>query len=335
MKIVPLDEVAKRDWWSFCHASGAAWFWHTPAGHLGDQVGAGEELSFAVENEGRLIALAPMPSAGASRRAVVPYPAVADGLPVQLEQELAVSLAREAAARVSRTPGLHALVREIDPLVSDLHMLSVISAAVTVGWLDESLISTVVDLTSELPEIFSRFSHGHRRNIRRGTQLLTCGEDDDGVLFPGFLAQLAEEFGEHAPTAEEGRRLIAWQAAGYGRLFCAWRNDVPVGYAFVIEYKGRTLYHLAVNNRSSGRLPVGHVLQWHAMQKLKDRGATAYHLGVRRAGPLPYDDDRSEKTISIGEFKRQFGGIDRLRYRQVLYCDGDTHRAMARQRQKR
>jgi hypothetical protein len=64
-------------------------------------------------------------------------------------------------------------------------------------------------------------------------------------------------------------------------------------------------------DRARSHEPIGHALQWAAIEWLVAHGVTTYELGIQQFGPLLHDVP-DEKARNISRFKRGFGGVPRL-----------------------
>ena len=89
-------------------------------------------------------------------------------------------------------------------------------------------------------------------------------------------------------------------------------NGEMEGAGFFNFTKHEGLYAVAAYNRELFDKPLGHIVQYRAIEELKKRDVSWYKLGVR---PFPSEKPvPTEKEISIGEFKQGFASHMLPRY---------------------
>lgn len=98
-----------------------------------------------------------------------------------------------------------------------------------------------------------------------------------------------------------------WLADGTGLLFGARLASQWVGFSYVLV-SGRSAYYAsAANHPDVEGQPIGHVLQWAAVEELARRGVVSYELGQQQFAPTSARAP-SPKELAIARFKRGFGG---------------------------
>ena len=81
-----------------------------------------------------------------------------------------------------------------------------------------------------------------------------------------------------------------------------------MGFALISVYKSGAYYSSGCEDPEFNNLPIGHLLQWKAMQWLKAHGVRRYEIGLQYFAPQPHAPV-SEKEVKISFFKRGFGGV--------------------------
>jgi FemAB family protein len=164
-----------------------------------------------------------------------------------------------------------------------------------------------LDLSPAMPEIKSAFRKSYKALITSGGSLWKVGLASSGNL------SLWEEFRllHMAVAGRATRSLESWrlqhEAITSGDAFFVYLRDVQGrmvggGLFHVTVHEG--LYAIGAYDRSLFGKPLGHVVQYHAIEEMKRRGVRWYKLGVRcysSEKPEP-----SEKEVSISNFKQGF-----------------------------
>ena len=106
-------------------------------------------------------------------------------------------------------------------------------------------------------------------------------------------------------TRPDSTWLLQRDAIASGDAFLAYLQDAQgafagAGYFAITRDEGA--YNVGAYDRGRFSLPVGHLVQWAAIQEMKRRGLRWYKIGDR-----PYiSDNPSEKELRIAEFKQGF-----------------------------
>jgi hypothetical protein len=144
-----------------------------------------------------------------------------------------------------------------------------------------SVILLGLDLTPTQDELMAAFSKGHRADIRRAerdgvTIRVGTPEADADVLHQMLVAtNQRKSFGFH--SAAYYRRLL--HAFGDGaRLQVAEIDGTPIGASLILAWGRHGTYLSAGSNAAGLEHRAAHLLQWHAIQWAKQRGATSWDL---------------------------------------------------------
>ena len=165
-----------------------------------------------------------------------------------------------------------------------------------------------VDLGRTLAEIRSGFRKSYKGLINSGLKLW-----QSGISEGGGCENTWDEFRElHQRTAGRiTRSSESWDSqraqVECGKGFLVWLRDPAgkmVGGGFFNFTAHECVYAVAAYERELFDKPLGHVVQFRAIEEMLKKGIRWYKLGAR---PYPTDlPAPSEKEISIGHFKEGF-----------------------------
>lgn len=164
-----------------------------------------------------------------------------------------------------------------------------------------------VDLKPTLAEIKSGFRKSYKSLVSAGNKLW-----DVQIIGEADPRQWEEFHQLHIAVAGRVTRSEAsWQlqheALAAGEAFLVRLRDGEgrmVGAGFFHLTRDEGLYAVGAYDRSLFAKPLGHVVQYHAIEEMKRRGLRWYRLGAR---PYPADvPTPSPKELEIGNFKQGF-----------------------------
>jgi lipid II:glycine glycyltransferase (peptidoglycan interpeptide bridge formation enzyme) len=127
------------------------------------------------------------------------------------------------------------------------------------------------------------------------------------------------------------RMMHDWIQRGLAILSCALLDDKPVGFALINHYKDGAYYSSGCEDPEFNDLPIGHLLQWRAIQWLKLHRVRHYEVGVQFFGSQPHAPV-SEKESKISFFKRGFGGQTVTSWRGEKFYDATYARRVLDER---
>lgn len=162
-----------------------------------------------------------------------------------------------------------------------------------------------VDLSLDIPSIKARFRKSYKPLISSGNRYW------DVDIMSSANRQVWTEFRQlHLISAgRQTRSDESWDAQHHaiseGNAFFVYlRNPggIMVGGGFFTISRDESHYVTAAYDRSLFSKPLGHVVQFRAIEEMKNRGLRWYKLGER---PYP-SDSPSQKELSIAVFKEGF-----------------------------
>lgn len=339
VSIIFLDDKHRQAWDGFCLQSSEAWFWHTthwldytlayrpecaPASH-----------SFLAFAGGKIAAICPLVletshEAGEEVRQFsyggdpVPAPAFADGLAENTRRDVARAVYRQidelaAANRVQRisfriSPPAPFFWRftppEPNPLLRE-------------GFSDVSLLTQVIDLTLPEEQLLRDMRKGHRADIKRAEKIMCASVLDTSNItadaFERYRLLHRKAAGRTTRPLKTFELMHSWIQQGLAVLSCATYGK-DIGFALISVYKDGAYYSSGCVDPEFNHLPVGHLLQWRAMQWLKAHRTRHYEIGIQLSSSQPHSIV-SEKEWNISFFKRGFGGATVPAWRAEKFYD--------------
>jgi FemAB family protein len=164
-----------------------------------------------------------------------------------------------------------------------------------------------VNLSLDIEKIKNSFRKSYRSLVSSGLKTWQTGklDHDDPAIWDAFRELHIRVAGR------ETRNKPSWdthyQALLHGNAFLIYlRNDIGemVGGGLFIHSEQECFYGVAAYDRSLFAKPLGHVVQFLAIEEMKKKDILWYKIGTRSfASELPAP---TEKEISITEFKEGF-----------------------------
>lgn len=315
-----LSQLVKDKWDIFC-LTNDAWFWHTTR-WLDYSViyHQAQSLSFMVTENSQVLAICPLLLKD-NEFIMFWSPAFAD-LPDK-KKEKVINFAFEHIDRF-------ALENKVSRASFMLYPLSFpkYNYLMRHGYIDISLNTQVIDLTQDIKAIHGAMRKGHDYDTDRGLKSLDISIfDKDNIIRQDFDNYC---FLHHKDAGKITRPQVTfdmqywWILEGNAILLGAKLKDKFVGFSYIFTYNDKAYYGSACSDPEMPNLPVGHTLNWKAIEWLKAHGFEYYELGWQQYGVLPYDFP-SKKEVEISFFKRGFGGFTIPLFRGEKYYGKDYY----------
>jgi hypothetical protein len=311
----------EEEWDTFCRTQPSAFFWHTTdwtAYQLHARPG-GANLHFTVRDGGDLLAVVPLVGE-AEQFTLSGAPCWAPAIRADLPEAQALEVARAAFDHIDALAGgVTRAAFQLSPLTARNEI--VCAAAIRAGYLDISRTSQVLDLTVGPDELRKGMSKGHRAATKKGIAQFEVETLTSHEALHRFRALHEAAAGRATRPPETYDRWAEWAQRGDGILVIT-----EAGASFVTVFAGRAYYVAAAIDRARSREPIGHALQWAAIEWLIEHRVTAYELGLQQFAPLLHDVP-DEKERNISRFKRGFGGVTRRAPAYEKFYSADAFRA--------
>lgn len=351
MEIISLTPEHYASWDTLCAESDDAWFWQTsdwleytlqyrpeyaPASH-----------SFFLRENGRIVAIAPLVLEIVRGVREFSYggdygfpPAFAPGLQEREERRLMAAVFAEIDRRA--LAGRVARARFRFPILNQGYMenrAERYNYLTEFNFLDTSLHTRVLDLEKPLEALKRDMRHGHHADIVRAAKTLTAHIYDAASITPEIFEAYVVLHHKAQETRNEGgsRPRATYDIMydlimrGEGCLIGAKEENQWVGFSYFFLFKGGAYYGSSCNDPAVSGLPIAHLIQWHAIESLKERGIKFYEIGWQYFGPT-LTEIPSPKEIAISHFKRGFGGVTIPLFRGEKYYDKDYFCKIYRER---
>jgi hypothetical protein len=179
------------------------------------------------------------------------------------------------------------------------------------NYLDYSSLTQLIDLTESETELYAKVRKGHKSDIKRGARYEIEFYDAANITREKIeeYKQIYEmDAGRVTRNSELYLHYLTFIEHGFGILALAKFKKEYVA-AMIVTMYGNTAYYSSYGELTERleKIPVGHVLQWQMIQKLKERGIETYEMGEQVFGPT-HEGVPEEKLKAISRFKRGFGG---------------------------
>jgi FemAB family protein len=164
-----------------------------------------------------------------------------------------------------------------------------------------------VDLGLGIDEIKAHFRKSYKPLISSGLKMwrVEALPGPNATLWDQFRALHLKVAGRSTRSADSWRLQEQAIVAGDAFLISLMdQNHDMVGGGFFNITRDEGAYAVGAYDRSLFDKPLGHVVQFRAIEEMKRRGLRWYKIGLR---PYPADDPTpTDKELSIGEFKDGF-----------------------------
>ncbi|MGB9073503.1 MAG: GNAT family N-acetyltransferase [Terriglobales bacterium] len=349
--LVSLDDAHREAWDQFCAASDEAWFWHTSAWHNYTLQYRPDSkprlLSFLCLSDRKPLAACPLiletigdPAAPIAQFSfggdAVPAPALANGLGERERSQVLRSIFQQVD-RLAREHGVKRVSFRGSPPAPASWNTSFppSNPFLRYGFHDVSLPTQVLDLTQDELLLLRSMRKGHRADIVRAEKMMRALVYDHANIteerFEAYRLLHRKAAGHVTRPLSTFRMMYDWIQRGLAILSCATLDDKPVGFAIINHYKDGAYYSSGCEDPEFNDLPIGHLLQWRAIQWLKLHRIRHYEVGVQFFGPQPHAPV-SEKESKISFFKRGFGGRTVTSWRGEKFYDAAYARRVLEER---
>ncbi len=350
-EFVPLGETNRGLWNEFCSASDEAWFWHTFEWHnytLNYRPETNPRLlSFLCLSQTKPLAICPLIQETVDDGTgildqfsfggdPVPAPALANGLG-EKQRSQALRFVFQQVDRLAKEHSVRRVSFRTSPPASALWSSSCLLANPFLRhrFHDVSLPTQVLDLAQDEPSLLRAMRKGHRADVTRAEKLMSAQVFDQSNITEAFFEAYRllhhKAAGRVTRPLSTFRMMFEWIQRGLAVLSCAMLNEKPVGFALISVYKDGAYYSSGCEDPEFNHLPIGHLLQWKAIQWLKANGVRRYELGLQFFAPQPHAPV-SEKEMQISFFKRGFGGQTVSCFRGEKFYDAISARRVLEER---
>jgi FemAB family protein len=169
-----------------------------------------------------------------------------------------------------------------------------------------------VDLSFPIEEIKSNFRKSFRPLVNRGVELWdvkiidydSTDIDKQFITFRDFHAFVA---GYKSRSNKSWALQAEMVKVGKAFVVSIFDDDELIGFGFFPKNDMHCVYAVGVYDRDRFSQPLGHVVQFKAIEYMKKMGVKKYQLGIRFF--LTQQRSASEKEINISHFKEGFANL--------------------------
>ena len=164
-----------------------------------------------------------------------------------------------------------------------------------------------VDLLPDMSSIKAKFRKSYKSLVTAGLRTWQVGvlNESSPELWNKFRLLHQKVSGRATRSIETWN--LQHQAIVEGHAFLVHLHDTAgelVGGGYFVVTRDEGVYRVGVYDRALFAQPLGHVVQYRAIEEMKSRGLRWYKIGYR---PYPSQEPSpTQKEISIGEFKQGF-----------------------------
>ena len=336
MEIKDLTSNKFSAWDEFCVLSDDAWFWHT-SGWLAYHLSYRPELrpqtkSFFVEIDGRIAAICPLLLEDYQGKKEFsfggeygPVPAFHNDLGKMVKEKLKKVVFEE----IDRRANAYAVKRVCFRFTILSHVFSEreerwFNYLLKFGYLDNSLNTQIIDLGKPAVELRREIRHGHDAAIARAEKGLSSEIFEQtnitAEVFEQYVSLHQKAAGRVTRPSQTFDLMLEFIKQDKAFLVGALQNRKFLGFAYFFLYKNKVYYGSSCNDPEAADLPVGHFIQWQAIEYMQRRHCQFYEIGLQQYGPT-FSDFPTSKAIQVGAFKRGFGGFTAPCFRAEKFYD--------------
>lgn len=196
------------------------------------------------------------------------------------------------------------LLRQPETLV-DLMKLGLIKTRPIQPNFSTVLVDISIELEMVLKNLPQKGRHAIRRAERDGVTIKRVDSNDKNArIFYNLLAKTAE--GSFRIRSFNYYNMF-WQRfsnAGLGQMFFAYANSEVVSVAYAIAFGKKGTYKDGASVRERTVYGASHLLQWHVIEWMKEKGVTVHDLCG--APPSEEINNPNHPHYGIGRFKTSF-----------------------------
>ena len=324
-----MDVVAlanKEEWDRLAGQSGDAWFWHTT--HWMDYVKeySGERYignpSFYIVENRETLAICPLSvEAGSHDETVkqfsfmglpVPFPAMRNGLSYE-KRQMVLKLYTETLTSLAQEEDVEYVSVRV-PSVTRSYLnygIPIANPLLRYGYIDLAFLTQVIDLGKSVKELWAEVRKGHKSDVKgAGESCRVNVWDQENITsdkFQQYQLLHKKDAGRATRSQKSFDLMLSWVRNGHAVLVEAEHGGHPAGFSLVILFGTGAYYGSSCKDPDNPDIPCSHLIQWSAIQWLKEHGYERYDIGLQQFYPQWFEK-ASPKDISIASFKRGFGG---------------------------
>lgn len=324
MEIISLTPKKYKEWNDFCLASDDAWFWHNSAWleyTLNYKPALKpESKSFMVLKNNQVIAVCPLIletyedikefSFGSEHG---PVPAFAGFLTAK-EKHDTEKFVFEHIDKLAKKNNVNRAKFRF-PVLNKSFIESEtqkFNFLMKFGYLDNSLLTQVLDIRKSIAELKKGLRHGHDYDIDRAGKILKAEifnkENITEEIFNKYIQLHEKAAGRITRPKITFDIMYGLIKNGNSFLAGAEKDDKFIGFSYFFAFKNNVHYGSSCVDPDSENIPVSHFIQWKAIEWMKKKNFSFYQIGCQHFSNAVYNFP-DKKQIDISRFERGFGGF--------------------------
>ena len=341
IQIIPLTKDKYAEWNKFCLESDDAWFRHTTdfIDYRSNLRPASESqsMSFLVKDDHDVLCACPLIlekkefnhemikefSFGGD---YCPAPAFKNGLKEARKEEIL----KLVFSQIDEQAGEHDVKRgsfEINSLCHNFIESETLpyNYLMKYGFYDNSINTQIINLSLSDDELRRSIRKGHKYDINRGRKTYEIAVFDhsniDRETFDNYRLLHHKAAGRITRPLITFDMMFNWIKKDSAFLVGLLYNQKYIAFSLFIMFKHGAFYGSSADDPDvQVNVPMAHIIQWKAIEMLKEKKIKYYEIGGQQFGNQFYDCP-SYKEQSISFFKRGFGGNTVPLYRGEKFYD--------------
>jgi len=200
------------------------------------------------------------------------------------------------------------------------------------GFIDCSICDTLIDLRKDELQLWKDVRKGHKHDIKKVNKLqnvsvkIVNSSNPNPELHELYRVMHIKCAGRETRDKETFDMQYKMLLEGNASLFVLYYRGSPVSFNYFMHFQKTVQYGSAAQDPDIEGLPIYHLLLWEAIKYFKTGNFEYMRLtepsGFHKVGG--FLDYSTEKQISIGRYKRGFGGEDRTLFRGIKYYNAQA-----------
>lgn len=327
MEIILLNKGNENIWNNFCEESDDAWFWHTTK-WLDYSLSYSEKdcetrnLSFMLKDDSRVIAVSPLLlekkeyldlekyyyefSTGRGGYGIMP--ALSNDL-TENRRDKIMRLIFDQIDNLAKENNVSRTLLRSTPLSKRTYKYNIF---MKYGYFDNSLNTTIIDISLSIEELWNNLRKGHKYDINRGKRIYQTTiynkSNINKEVFDQYRLLHHKAAGRITRPIETFEMMYKWILSDEGILCALSKDSKYLGFTYVNLFKDGAYYSSSSDDPDVNLdVPISHIIQWEIIKWLKENGHKYYEMGIQQFSPQLYDNP-TKKDMDISFFKRGFGG---------------------------
>ena len=340
-EVISLNKEYNESWDRFCSESDDAWFWHT-TDFIDYQLNLrpsleSKSMSLMVKEGYDVLCVCPffLEKKELNHEIInefsfggdyCPAPAFKNGLTESRKEEI-LKLVFSKIDEKAHEYDVKRVSFKINPLCPNFleAVTPPYNYLMKYGFFDNSINTQIINISLSDEELRRSIRKGHKYDINRGRKTYEIEIFDHSNINRNTFDNY--RLLHHKASGRITRPLITfdimfnWIKQDSAFLVGLLYNQTFIAFSLFIKFKDGAYYGSAADDPDvQVDVPIAHIIQWKAIEWLKNNKIKYYEIGWQQFGNQFYDFP-SHKEQSISFFKRGFGGLTVPMFRGEKFYD--------------